>query len=83
MAIGTKDVKNALWNQLERLKQMDSKSKEERELLLKESNEILKVTGQITDVLKVELQAMEMLTKQEGVKLGEAAAAHFGVIDKS
>lgn len=84
MAIGTNDIKEALWSQLEKLNKADfeKKSTLDRELILKQSNEVLKVTAQLTDVLKVELHAMEIMTKQDGVKLGETTARHFGVIDK-
>lgn len=80
--IGTKEVKDALWEQLEILRSLKNKSDNEKERTLKESAEILKVTSQLTDVLKVELGAMQLLTKQDGVKLGETTARHFGVIDK-
>lgn len=82
VTIGTKEVKDALWQQLETLRALKTKSKDEKEQALRESAEILKVTSQITEVLKVELGAMQLLTKQEGVKLGETTARHFGVIDK-
>lgn len=84
MAIGTNDIKEALWSQLEKLNKADfeKKSTLDREMILKQSNEVLKVTAQLTDVLKVELHAMEIMTKQDGVKLGMTAAKHFGVIDK-
>ena len=83
MAVGTKEIKEALWQQLERLNKADFGRMDtlDRDLLLKQSNEYLKVTAQLTEVLKVELHAMEVLTRQDGVKLGTAAAKHFGVID--
>jgi len=83
MAIGTKDVKEALWSQLDKLRKLETKTKDERELTVKESDMVLKVTGQLTEVLKVELHAMEILSKQDGVKLGNTTAAHFGVIDNT
>lgn len=82
VTIGTKEVKDALWQQLETLRALKTKSKDEKEQALRESAEILKVTSQITEVLKVELGAMQLLTKQGGVKLGETTARHFGIIDK-
>lgn len=82
VTIGTKEVKDALWQQLETLRALKTKSKDEKEQALRESAEILKVTSQITEVLKVELGAMQVLTKQDGVKLGETTARHFGIIDK-
>lgn len=81
--IGTKEIKDALWSQLEELKRTDVRSMNamDREMMLKKQQQMLECTKQMTDVIKVELSAFQTYSRLQGVKVSENVAKHFGIIE--
>ena len=71
--IGTKEIKDALWSQLEELKRTDVRSMNamDREMMLKKQQQMLECTKQMTDVIKVELSAFQTYSRLQGVKVSE------------
>lgn len=53
----------------------------DREMTIKKNEQMLKITSQMTDVLKIELSAFQTYAGMRDVKVSSAAAKHFGIID--